>query len=72
MIDMVEQSNIDGRWDLLCLKCGKRHQGGVVAELIHPCCGCSCHICADGHRAGKHIQECWARMLIAEKQIELL
>jgi hypothetical protein len=35
-----------------------------------PCCGCSCHVCADGHRGGYHTDECLDRFLDEMKKGE--
>lgn len=35
--------------------------------IVHPCCGCSCHVCKDGHAGGSHTDACWER-LYAEQE----
>lgn len=43
-----------------------KHQARlIVAEQVkskvHSCCGCSCHVCEDGHSIGQHSDECRER-----------
>ena len=33
----------------------------IVIDDEHGCCGCSCHVCAAGHRAGQHTEACEQR-----------
>jgi hypothetical protein len=30
--------------------------------VFHQCCGCSCHVCTNGHQAGNHTKECTDRI----------
>src|SRR3990167_6966312 len=32
-----------------------------VKSTVHSCCGCSCHVCRDGHNKGYHTQSCFLR-----------
>lgn len=31
--------------------------------VVHSCCGCSCHVCANGHATGQHSEKCQERIL---------
>jgi len=45
------------------LAAGQR-KGGQTPGQRHSCCGCSCYVCEDGHRAdGYHTVTCWDRIL---------
>lgn len=33
-----------------------------VIFVVHNCCGCSCFVCADGHRSGYHTEPCQDRV----------
>ena len=35
----------------------------VKLTIVWPCCGCSCHVCANGHGTGEHTPECLTRMI---------
>lgn len=37
---------------------GESFQG----PTIHPCCGCSCHVCAEGHQTGLRTESCQNRV----------
>lgn len=37
---------------------GEAFQGPTT----HSCCGCSCHVCADGHRTGLHTEACQSQV----------
>lgn len=30
---------------------------------VHQCCGCSCHVCANGHSGGNHTKACQERLM---------
>lgn len=32
-----------------------------MGAMIFKCCGCSCHVCSDGHARGQHTIECQDR-----------
>jgi len=36
------------------------------APIIHPCCGCSCSVCAIEHSIGSHTQACERRLLLED------
>ena len=50
--------------------CGCRLESAVI---VHPCCGCSCHVCADGHNTKKpfHTEECKRRFWAEASQEEV-
>lgn len=33
-----------------------------TCDGVHACCGCSCHVCAQGHNTGSHTDACKRRI----------